>query len=362
MKKFIYLLFFLPLLYSCSKEKSNNRPERRDLIQAVYASGKLFPLNHYTVISKFPGYVGAIHVKPGDLVRNGQKLISIRNEVNTINTGIAKNQLELARQHADENGSMLSAIRQEVAIAKTRYELDSLNFVRASELMKQNAISRQAFDQARTTFDIAAQNYRKAKDNLSNTRNRLRIELLNAQRQVEALESVQKDYDILSAIDGKVYDVLPKPGDLVSSQTVLLDMGDSSHFEVELAVDETDISLLQNGQSVVYSIDAYRGKFFKGRVEEIFPKVNSLSKTSRIKASFENPDDIALYSGMSVEANILIREVKNALVIPKELVKDGNKVKVKGEDQLRTIKTGAEDLQFVEVLEGITEKDQLEVY
>ena len=42
-----------------------------------------------------------------------------------------------------------------------------------------------------------------------------------------------------------------------------VEIGDSSRFEVELAVDETDIALLHTGQPVVYAIDAYRDSVFQ---------------------------------------------------------------------------------------------------
>ena len=84
-----------------------------------------------------------------------------------------------------------------------------------------------------------------------------------------------------------------------------------------------------------------------------------LTKSSRVKATFNLSPGVQLYTGMSAEANILISEKKNALVIPKEFVRNGNQVRLKGEDQPRTIRKGIEDLQFIEVLEGLSEQDIL---
>jgi HlyD family secretion protein len=152
--------------------------------------------------------------------------------------------------------------------------------------------------------------------------------------------------------------VLPEVGDLVAPPMPLLDVGDASGFETELAVDETDISFLREGLEVVYSIDAYSDKFFKGKILAIYPRVNSASKTARVKATFEYENNVQLFSGMSVEANIVVSEKKNALVIPREFVKNG-KVKVKGDDKLRDVQTGVSDLQFVEIIFGVDEKDEL---
>ena len=63
---------------------------------------------------------------------------------------------------------------------------------------------------------------------------------------------------------------------------------------------------------------------------------------------------------MSVEANIIIEKRSNILVIPREYVFDFNKVKVKGKEESMVIKKGIEDLEYVEVLEGLSENDILE--
>lgn len=353
----IYFILSILALVSCSKKKDEIHPVRKDIIQAVYASGRLFPEKHYTVVSKFPGYIQKIHVAAGDKVKTGQVLLTVRNEVGRLNTITAKNEVDLARQNADENGSLLSALKQEVNSALAKYKLDSLTYKRTSELQKQNATSTQAFDQSRTQFEISQATYKRALDNFNNTRNRLQIELKNAENLYHAQASTENDYTILSVIDGKVYDVLPQEGDLVNIQSPLMEIGDSVNFEVELSVDETDISYLTLGQEITYSIDAFPDKIFKGNITWLYPKVNQASKTSRVKGSFKYEKNLELYSGMSVEANIVYREKKNALVIPKDYLVEGNKVFVKSKDEPQTVQTGIGNLEFVEIVSGLSEND-----
>ncbi len=361
MKKIsVYLTVLLTVLISaCGKKTDTTNPVRKDIVQAVYASGKLFPVNHYSVLSKFPGYIQQIHVRAGQVVKTGDLLLTIRNDISKLNTGTAKNQFLLAKENTDPSGSLLNGYHQEVATADSKFKLDSLNFNRFSELLKQNAISKQSFDQAKTQFEISRQNLVRANENYENTERRLQIELKNAENLLQAQESSEKDYKILSVMNGKVYDVIPQIGDLVSSQSLLMEVGDSSNFEVELSVDETDISFIKSEQKVVYSIDAYQGKTFQGTVIELFPKVNQASKTSRVKGSFEYASGLPLYSGMSVEANIIIKEKKNALVIPKDYLYSEDSVQVKGKSGLTKVQTGIQDLEFTEIIDGISEGDVL---
>lgn len=350
---------FLLLLSACSRSGQETRPVRKDITQAVYASGKIYPIGHYTVFSKIPGYVEQVFVTPGQAIRRSDPLISVRNETNEMNLESARNLVKLAQLQADANGPLLSGLDQEVRAARARYLLDSTTAARTSSLWSQQATSRQQFDQSQTQFDLSKSQYQRTLENYAANRERLAVEYLNARNQLEALTANRSEYRILSVMDGKVYDVLPAAGDLVNAQLPLVEIGDSSRFEVELSVDETDIALLRPGQKVVYAIDAYRDSIFHGIITELFPRVNVLTKSSRVKASFDAPPGVQLFTGMSAEANILVSEKKHALVIPKEFIRNGNQVKLKGQEQPRTIRKGLEDLQFVEVLEGLSESDVL---
>lgn len=358
MKHLPYLILIV-LAASCRRSTQETQPVRKDITQAVYASGKLYPLGHYTVFSKIPGYVEQVFVHSGQSVKCGDPLVSVRNETNEMNLESARNLVQLARMQADPGGPVLSGLDQEVRAARARYQLDSVTAMRTTALWNQQATSRQQFDQAQTQFELSRSQYRRALENLTANRERLEVEYRNAVNQLAALTANRTEYRILSVMDGKVYDVIPEVGDLVNAQTPLVEIGDSTRFEVELAVDETDISLLRPGQSVVYTIDAFRDSIFRGTITELFPRVNVLTKSSRVKASFDPPAGTVLYTGMSAEANILITEKKNALVIPKEYLRNGNQVWIKGEERPKTIRKGIEDLQFIEVLDGLSENDVL---
>lgn len=356
---YFLLIVFLASFFSCGKKSEDNKPLRKDITQAVYSSGKIYPLNNYLVSSKLPGEIQKIFVKVGDTVKAGQAVISIKNQVSELNAETAKNLFDLAQQNADENGNFLSSLKQEVANAKSKYDLDSVNFSRFSNLLKQNATSQINYDQGKTQFEISKQNFLKAKSTLENTRQRLKIELRNAQNQYEAQVSNKNDFTIYSAINGKIYDVNADEGQMASPQMPLMEIGDSKRFEVELMIDETDIGLVKVRQEVVYEIDAFKEKYFKGKITETYPKINPLNKTARVISTIETQEGVEFFSGMSVEANVIIKESKNALVIPKIFLVENHFVQVKGKNELVKIEKGAEDLEFVEVLKGIDEKTEL---
>jgi multidrug efflux pump subunit AcrA (membrane-fusion protein) len=359
MKKLLLSIPVILLLHACGGKKNTTHPERRDLTEAVYASGKIFPKNDYKVFAKLSGYVEEIHVHVGDSVKIGQPLITIRSEVSQINVEAAKNQLSLASKNADENGALLSSLKLDASSAKAKYELDSVNANRYKNLLKENAASQVQYDQANVQMEASHAAYQRALSNYNSTRDRLRTEMTNAKLQYEAQSSNNSDYTITAAVNGRVYDIIPKKGELVNPQAPLCEIGETNAFEAELSVDETDIARLQKDQRIVYAIDAYKDQTFKGKVEEEYPRISPGNKTSRVVSSIDVPPGITVFSGMSVEANIIIAEKKNVLVIPREYLLPDKTVKVKGKDQPVKVQTGVSDLQFVEILGGISENDEI---
>src|SRR6185436_6765132 len=152
--KYIFLTIpaFL-FLAACGGKSTTIHPERRDLTEAVYASGKVFPKNDYKVFAKLAGYVEEIHVHVGDTVKVGQPLLTIRSEVSDLNVDAARNLLSLAQKNADENGALLSSLKQDEGSAKTKYALDSVNYYRYASLLKQNATSQLSVDQAKVQLE-----------------------------------------------------------------------------------------------------------------------------------------------------------------------------------------------------------------
>ncbi|MCC7303395.1 MAG: efflux RND transporter periplasmic adaptor subunit [Bacteroidia bacterium] len=357
-KQFLLFPLTILLLVSCGRKGEVITPVRRDLVQAVYASGKIFPENGYKVYSKLPGYVEKIHVKVGDSIRVGQALITIKSEVSELNVTAAKNLLELAGRNASDDSPLLKALKQDLASARAKYELDSVNYQRYQNLYKENAGSKLQLDASKTQFEISVQNYLKASNNFYATRDRLLTEYKNAQVQYDAQVSNRSDYTLVSGVNGTVYDVIPKEGELVGTQLALLEIGNTTGFYVELSVDETDIALLEQDQEVLYMIDAYKDKTFTGKIREIYPRISQNNKTSKVLAGIDPGTEVKIFSGMSVEANIIVARKTSILVIPRECLLGTGKVILASGDTV-TVKKGAEDLQFVEILAGLEETSEV---
>lgn len=358
---FNIVLILAFLITGCGGKKKTAHPVRKDLTQAVYASGKVYPEKYFKLIAKYPGYVKKIFVKPGDIISKGDTLLIIKNEQAELGTQAAKNLLQLAQKNAGSESDLLNIYRNDVIAAATKLQLDSMNFARYTQLLKENATTQVQYDQSKVSYEISKANYAKATKAYEGAKDKSSTEAQNALINYEVQIASNNDFVIISERAGKIFNLDVKEGDLINPQKMIMEIGNEMGYEVELNIDETDVELVKPGQKIIYEADAFKNnEKFEGQVEENYLSINPVNKTAKVISNIKFAKEQQVYAGMSVEANIIIEERKNILVIPREYVFDFNKVKVKGKEEPIMIKKGIEDLEFVEVMEGLSENDEIE--
>lgn len=352
------IIVLLGYLFGCNGKEETTQAKIKDITQAVYASGKVYPLDYYKATVNMPGRLQAILVKVGDSVKAGQPLFVIRNEVSELGVATARNNLELANINADERSAFLQSLQDDIRLAQTKYHLDSVNFSRYVNIAKEGAGTRIAYDQAQAQFQTSRETLRKAINSLNNARQRLQTEVRNARNQYRAQQSQQSEFTIHATLNGTVYDIMSKVGEYVNPQLPVMELGRSNEYEVELAIDETDINLVRAGMEVVYSTETFGNQTFGGVVTKVYPKISLANKSIKALASISFPAGTKVYAGSTIEANIIFARKKGALVLPKFFLNhDSVYVRKGGSKQKVKIKRGIEDVEFVEIVSGISAED-----
>jgi HlyD family secretion protein len=352
-------VFFMAcfLFYCCKSNDGSIKPIHKDLIQAVYASGKIYPVNYVRIAAKTNGYVSKLLVKTGDTVKAGEPLIVLSAPNNDVNIDVAKTNLQLSEAYNRNDINQLNAALQDINTAAAKYSLDSTNYERYKNLWNQNITTQQNLDNAKTQADISRRTLIKAKSSYENLKTKLSADVSLAQKQLQFQQNNKTDYTIVAPFSGKVYDVPVKEGQLLTAGMVAIDFGDTKKFEADLDIDETDIGMIMINQPVIISCDAFPGKPVNTSIREIDPALAQGRKTITAKA-FLTADSIQFYSGMSAEANIIISKKQNALVIPAEYLGNDNMV-LKKDKTKQKVQTGARDIEYVEILSGIDENTEL---
>lgn len=339
-------------MVSCSKNTDQIHPEKRDLTESVYSSITIQPDSLYQVHAIVAGILDKNLVEEGDLVSKGNALLQINNSTPKLNTQNAKLSLELAKENYNGSAAVLRGVKDEIIAANLKYKNDSVNYFRQKNLWNQNIGTKVEYDTKQLNYQLASNNLQLLQSKYDRTKNELQTALKQAQNNYQSSLINTTDFTIKSTINGKVYALYKEPGEIVSTMDPLASIGSATKFVIEMLVDEVDIVKISKDQKVIIILDAYNGTVFTGKVSKIYPKKDERNQTFTVEALFiEAPK--TLYPGLSGEANIVISNKEQVLTIPKEYIIDDNKVKT--DDGIIAITTGLQNMEFIEVISGITE-------
>lgn len=315
------------------------RVDRGTIVAKALAVGTVEPATEITVKSKVSGVVRREFAREGDYVSEGDPLLEIRPDPTPLELVEARRALEL----------------REIAVETLRKERDRVAVLVSRELSPQQEL------------DNIERSYREAELQLTTSRDRLA--LLETGSVVSGDGSVQSV--VVSPITGYVLEKRVEVGDPVvplssyQEGTVLLSMADMGRLVFRGTVDEIDVGRLREGMPVSVSVGALPGHTVQGILSRISLKARTEESATvfPVEIDITAPEEVRLRAGFSANAEILMEERRDVLVLPERVVTvegDSAWVEVPGPGETRErrpVRTGLSDAIQVEVLSGLEEGD-----
>jgi RND family efflux transporter MFP subunit len=168
---------------------------------------------------------------------------------------------------------------------------------------------------------------------------------------------VQRDIAIDSPASGYIIERAALPNAYVQPETKLYTIADLSTVWVYANVFQNDVGRLKPGDSARVTVDAYPGRNFNGRIDQILPQVDQTTRTVRVRLIFRNPG-VVLKPGMYVNVAISV-PLGRQLVIPASAVLQAGTRAIafidhgNGSLEPRTIEVGTQLDDSVIVLSGL---------
>jgi multidrug resistance efflux pump len=343
-------------MLSCGGRQETIFPTRIHLTESVYASATVQPDSLYQAYAPVAGILDRNLLDEGDLVRRGTPMIQIVNSTPKLNTDNARLALQLAEANYNGSSKVLSSLEDEIQSATLSLKNDSMNYLRQKRLWDQNIGSKVEFENRKLAYEISGNNLRQLKNKYVQTKNELSTQVQQALNNYNTSKLTTEDFTVSSKINGKLYALYKNPGEIVNTMEPLASVGSATDFIIELLIDEVDIVRLNLGQKVLITLDAYGNKVFDAKLNKIYPKKDERSQTFMAEANFIDPPK-ALYPGLAGEANIIISAKDSVLTIPKEYLLEGNKVRTP--DGIVQVVPGLQNLDRVEILNGINENTEI---
>lgn len=250
------------------------------IIETREAVGTIRAYESIVVTTKIAGVISEIDFQEGQQVKNGDMLV----------------QLDAAERKAD----IEQAIAEEAKAVAQRDEV-AIKLDRAQTLSKTGAGTGAQVD------DLAAQV--KSLDGA----------IASAQAQRKAAEARLDDLTIKAPFNGRVGTRSVSLGAYVSPETRVTSLDDLSKVRLDFSVPENLLAQLKPGQIVDARSVAYADRIFKGKVAIIDPRVDPVTRTVRLTADFDNPDE-ALRPGMFMSVALEVTNKDNAVLVPEEAI------------------------------------------
>ncbi|HXM95907.1 MAG TPA: efflux RND transporter periplasmic adaptor subunit [Candidatus Dormibacteraeota bacterium] len=351
--------------------------ERGDLARVVVATGKIQPLSKIEVKSKASGIVKKIYVDYGDRVKTGQILAELDKVQLQAAERASRANLQAAQAAADSAKASLE--RNKVDAEGPDVPFLKLNMERAHQMFKDGLVAKNLVEDTEKNYQLALNKQVSAQRNLAVSRAEIAKAEAQAAQAHAALENAQEDLKnstIISPIDGLVLSRDVNVGDAVSSilvlgsqATLIMALGDVSEVYVQGKVDEADIGKVYLNQPARIVVESFKDKKFTGTVTKISPlgKEKDNVTTFEVRVSIQN-STLELKANMTANAEILLEEKKNVLMIPEAaLIYDRDRkasaeipdAKAENGKKKLNVKLGISNGVKTEILEGLNDKQQV---
>jgi HlyD family secretion protein len=353
------------------------RAECGNIARAVVAVGRIEPLSKVEVKSKANGIIQSLSVDVGDKVAEGQILAELDKEY------LAAQVREARATKDGEEANLQVAIAAEakarIEAANPELEFARRDHERLKRLFAEKIASQQALDEAEKQYEVSV-NRRQLLEAAARSAAALvtqaRARVAAAQAAFERAEEDMRNTTIRSPINGMVLTRDREVGDAVSSilnlgsaATLMMTLGDVSSVYVEGQVDEADVGKIRTGLPVRTTVESFPGETFAGTVTRIAPMGRQKENvtTFDVRVSIANPQG-KLRVNMSANAEIVLEDRTNALLVPEAaLVRDGDgkpfvqrrEPSSKAGFRKVPVKTGISNGQRTEVLDGLSDRDEL---
>jgi len=351
--KIIVLFISLFLVSSCGKKTIETKPIRKDITETVFASGILVPDNQYNLTSLSDGYIKKLNFEEGDIVNTNQLLAIVDNEQSIINAKSSIELLNIAAANTKSNAPALKQASINLELAKQKLIQDEKQEDRYKKLYQTNSVSKLEYENAVLNLDNSKTSFLSLQENYKLQKQQADQQLIIQKSQKEANTVSLNFNEIKAVVGGKVYELKKELGDYIRKGDIIAIIGSQKKLYALLSVDESNISKIKLKQKVIIQLNTQLQKNYNGIVTEIYPAFDEQSQSFYCKVEFEDALEFNI-SGTQLQGNIIIKNKKNVLVIPRNYLGYGNKVKVKGGDEI-IVETGFISNDWVEIVKGLDE-------
>lgn len=289
--------------------------ERGAVDSVVTATGNINPVINVLVGSQVSGTIKALYADYNSQVRQGQVIAQI-------DPAIFQGQVEQARANvlnaqANLENSKASLVKAEVAVVDAKRTFD-----RNKPLLERQVIAQATLDTAQTNYETAVAQKEIAKAQVESSK----AQVVQSKAALIVAETNLRYTTIRSPVNGTVISRNVDVGQTVAASlqapTLFTIAKDLTKMQVDTNVSEADVGRVTVGQDATFTVDAYAGRTFHGKVSEIrnAPIIVQNVVTYDVVILVDNKD-LKLKPGMTANVSVMIAHREGVLKIPNAVLR-----------------------------------------
>ena len=387
----------------------------RTIVETVNASGKIYPEIEVKMSPDISGEIVALNVEEGDSVKKGQVLARIYGDIYATQRDQAAAIVNQQEAQVGNATASIGAMQAQLDQAKKTYDMQK-------QLYEGKVISANEFNTSDAAYKSALANFNAAKQGIVASKagvQSARAALAKANKDISLATLVSPMDGVVDLLNVKKGERVV--GSSMMAGTEMMRIADMSKIEIRVDVGENDVPKVHLGDSAVVEVDAYNNRKFSGIVTQISSSNNgaaSQSASSTTSTDVTNykvyirinrdsykdlidpkrPKSFPFRPGMSASADIQTKTLANVLSIPINSVSTREKndstgsnknpaadnannnhtavagnsnsgdndldevvfvMQADGTVKKQIVKTGIQDINYIEVLKGLKEGDNV---
>jgi membrane fusion protein (multidrug efflux system) len=346
-----------PLAVSVSPVAVTEQPISR----FIRVTGTLTAEEQADVAAETSGRVISTPVERGSPVTQGTELVrlsAVETEASVKEAEANAAQIE-ARLAQPANGSFDVNRVPEVANARANFALAESEFSRIEKLLAERVVSQSEYDQRKTQVEAARQLLESAKNGAEQQYQALQA----ARARVTLARKAASDTVVRAPFSGVVVERLVSTGDYVTRGTKVAQVVRIMPLRIALTVPEQFVADVKVGQPVSFSVDAFSGRTFEGRVRYVSPSLRAEQRALTVEAVVPNSNG-ELKPGMFATALIQQPNKVQAVLVPTaavRVVSGTSRVFVIAGDRAeeRLVTTGQVLDQLIEITAGLSRGEKV---
>jgi HlyD family secretion protein len=317
-------------LYQLSGKDGSNQKfrlakiERGEINFVVTATGTINPVINVLVGSQVSGTIKALYADFNSQVKEGQVIAQIdpaifQAQVDQARASVLTNQANLLNSQANLENARANLVKADVAVLDTKRTLD-----RNLPLVEKKVIAQATMDTAQTNYDTAVAQRDVAKAQVESAASQVASSKAQVEQAKAALNMAETNLrytTIRSPVNGTVISRNVDVGQTVAASlqapTLFTIAKDLTRMQVDTNVSEADVGRVTVGQDATFTVDAYPGRNFRGKVFEVrnAPIIVQNVVTYDVVIQVDNKD-LKLKPGMTANVSVMIAHREGALKIP----------------------------------------------